>query len=142
MRSAERARAALRWARRWCGPVLAALLAASSAIVAAQTDPAQLTRTLAKMRELAARFRIDMAIVVAADHAASFAQLASGAVDAFATDDVLLYGLVAQNKVQADYVVSGDFLSYDPYGIMFRKGDAQLAALVEDTFRQLADDHE
>ena len=40
----------------------------------------------------------------------------SGAVDAFATDDVLLYGLIAQNKAQADYVVVGDFLSYDPYG--------------------------
>lgn len=94
------------------------------------------------MRELAAKFKIDMAISVAPDHAASFAQLASGVVDAFATDDVLLYGLVAQNKAQADYVVIGDFLSYDPYGLMYRKGDAELAALVNDTFHQLADDHE
>ena len=53
--------------------------------------------------------------------------LASGQVDAFATDDVLLYGQVAQNKVQGEYVVVGDFLSYDPYGVMFRKGDAPLA---------------
>ncbi len=81
-----------------------------------------------------------MALVVAADHAASFALLQSGAVDAFATDDVLLYGLVAQNKAQDEYVVVGDFLSYDPYGVMFRKGDAPLAALVNDTFRQLAED--
>ena len=68
--------------------------------------------------------------------------LASGAVDAFATDDVLLFGLLAQNKAQGDYLVVGDFLSYDPYGVMFRKGDAPLAALVKDTFRQLAEDGE
>ena len=72
------------------------------------------------MRELAAKFKIDMALAVAADHAASFAQLQAGQADAFATDDVLLYGLLAQNKAQADYVVTGDFLSYDPYGIMYR----------------------
>jgi ABC-type amino acid transport substrate-binding protein len=94
------------------------------------------------LRELAAKFKLDMMLTVARDHAASFALLASGAVDAFATDDVLLYGLVAQNKVQGEYLVVGDFLSYDPYGVMFRKGDAPLAALVNDTFRQLAEDHE
>jgi len=94
------------------------------------------------LRELAARFKVDMALTVASDHAASFALLAGGAVDVFATDDVLLYGLLAQNKVQGEYLVVGDFLSYDPYGVMFRKGDAPLAALVKDTFRQLAEDHE
>jgi glutamate/aspartate transport system substrate-binding protein len=94
------------------------------------------------MRDIAARFKIDMTIAVAADHAASFAQLQAGQVDAFATDDVLLYGLLAQNKAQADYAVVGDFLSYDPYGVMYRKGDAQLARLVNDTFHSLAEDRE
>jgi len=94
------------------------------------------------MRDLAAKFKIDMAITVAADHAASFAQLGVGQADAFATDDVLLYGLLAQNKAQGEYVVTGDFLSYDPYGVMFRKGDAQLTRLVNDTFHTLAEDRE
>ena len=31
----------------------------------------------------------------------------------------------------------GDFLSYDPYGIMFRKGEPQVAAIVDRTFRKL-----
>ena len=94
------------------------------------------------LRDLAARFKIEMNLVVAADHAASYAQLAAGQADAFATDDVLLYGLVAQNKAQADYAVVGDFLSYDPYGLMFRKGDAPFAKLVNQTFHQLAEDGE
>ena len=55
---------------------------------------------------------------------------------------MLLYGLLAQNKALGDYVVTGDFLSYDPYGIMFRKGDTALARLVNDTFHQLAEDRE
>ena len=37
----------------------------------------------------------------------------------------------------------GEFLSYDPYGIMFRKGDAQLAERrSHETFTTLADDGE
>ena len=90
------------------------------------------------MRELAARLRIDMKIVTGSDHAASYAQLASGKADAFATDDVLLYGFIALNRAQDQFVVVGDFLSYDPYGIMFRRNDPQLAALVTSTMHELA----
>jgi glutamate/aspartate transport system substrate-binding protein len=36
----------------------------------------------------------------------------------------------------------GEFLSYDPYGIMYRKGDPQMQRLVAETFRELADDGE
>ena len=39
-------------------------------------------------------------------------------------------------------MVTGDFLSYDPYGIMYRKGDPQLAQLINDTFHNLAEDRE
>ncbi len=94
------------------------------------------------LRELAQKFKLDINLLVAPDHAASFAMLATGQADAFATDDVLLYGLLAQNKVQAEYSVVGEFLSYDPYGIMYRKGDTQLARMVNDSFHQLAEERE
>ncbi len=94
------------------------------------------------LRELAQKFKLDVNLLVAPDHAASFAMLAAGQADAFATDDVLLYGLLAQNKAQAEYNVIGEFLSYDPYGIMYRKGDAQLARLINDSFHQLAEERE
>ena len=92
----------------------------------------------AAMRALSQRFGIAFSLVVAPDHAASFAMLAAGQVDAFATDDVLLYGLLAQNKAQADYRVTGDFLSYEPYGVMYRRDDPQLAQAVDASFRELA----
>jgi ABC-type amino acid transport substrate-binding protein len=94
------------------------------------------------MQEIQRRFKIDFRLTSARDHAASFAQLEAGKADAFASDDVLLYGLVAQRKAQGQYQVVGEFLSYDPYGIMFRKGDAQLAALVQRAFHDLAEDGE
>ena len=94
------------------------------------------------LRDLARKFKLDFALQVAADHAASFELLTGGQADAFATDDVLLYGLLAQNRRQGEFVVTGEFLSYDPYGIMFRKGDAQLARVVRDTFHDLAADGE
>jgi len=54
--------------------------------------------------------------------------LAAGQADAFATDDVLLYGLVAARAAQATMAVVGDFITYEPYGIMFRRDDPQMAA--------------
>ena len=94
------------------------------------------------MQELARRFKIDVRLSSARDHAQSYAELEAGRADAFASDDVLLYGLVAQHKAQQQYQVVGEFLSYDPYGIMFAKGDAQLAELVNRVFHDLAEDGE
>jgi len=94
------------------------------------------------MQEIARRFKIGFDLVTAKDHAQSYARLEAGKADAFATDDVLLYGLLAQRQAKKDYQVVGEFLSYDPYGIMFRKGDAQLAELVKRAFHDLAEDGE
>ncbi|MDM0114414.1 amino acid ABC transporter substrate-binding protein [Variovorax sp. J22R133] len=94
------------------------------------------------MRDLNEKFGVGMDIVVSRDHAESFALLSKGQADAFATDDVLLYGLLAQNAAKAEYTVLGDFLSYDPYGIMYRKGDEPLARVVKDAFQVLAEDGE
>ena len=94
------------------------------------------------MRELAVKFKLDYRLLVLRDHAESFAQVAGGKADAFATDDVLLYGLIAQNKAQGKYQVVGEFLSYDPYGIMYRKGDLQIGRLINTTFHDLAEDGE
>ena len=49
---------------------------------------------------------------------------------------------VAQRKAKGKFAVVGEFLSYDPYGIMFRKGDGQLAELVLRAFHDLAQDGE
>ena len=100
------------------------------------------TTNEATMRELAAKFNLKTTIVTGRDHADSYAQLVAGKVDAFATDDVLLYGFIALNRAQDQLAVVGDFLSYEPYGIMFRKNDPELAAVVATTLRGLATSRE
>jgi glutamate/aspartate transport system substrate-binding protein len=83
------------------------------------------------------KFSLGLNIVTSPDHEQSFQMLAEGKADAFATDDILLSGLIVRHKAQDKFRVTGDYLSYDPYGIMFRKGEPQLAAVVERAFRKL-----
>src|SRR5882762_5873767 len=89
------------------------------------------------MHNVDKKFSLGLNIVTAPDHEQSYQTLVDGKADAFATDDILLYGLIARHKAQAQFKVTGEYLSYDPYGIMFRKGEPQLAAVVERTFRKL-----
>jgi glutamate/aspartate transport system substrate-binding protein len=84
------------------------------------------------------KFALGLNIVVSPDHEQSYQTLVDNRADAFATDDILLYGLIVRHKSQDRFRVVGDYLSYDPYGIMFRKGEPQVTAIVERTLRKLA----
>jgi glutamate/aspartate transport system substrate-binding protein len=64
--------------------------------------------------------------------------LVSGQADAFATDDVLLYGFIATNEKAKNMMVVGDYLSYDPYGLAYRRDDPAFAGVVERTFGRIA----
>src|SRR5947208_4045111 len=83
------------------------------------------------------KFALGLNIITSPDHEQSYQMLVDQKADAFATDDILLYGLIARHRAQDKFRVTGEYLSYDPYGIMFRKGEPQLAAVVERTFRKL-----
>src|SRR3954468_1857419 len=89
------------------------------------------------MHAIDKKFALGLNIIASPDHEQSYQTLVDGKADAFATDDIPLYGLIARHKAQGRFKVVGDFLSYDPYGIMFRKGEPQLAAVVERAFRKL-----
>jgi glutamate/aspartate transport system substrate-binding protein len=88
------------------------------------------------------KFSLGLVVVSTTDHEQSYQMLSDGQAQAFATDDILLYGLIARHNAQDKFKVVGDFLSYDPYGIMFRKGEQQFADVIEGTFRKLATNHE
>jgi glutamate/aspartate transport system substrate-binding protein len=88
------------------------------------------------------KYSLGLNIITASDHEQCYQMLVDGKADAFATDDILLYGLIARHKSQDKFRVAGEYLSYDPYGIMFRKGDPQLAAVVERAFRKLGSNHD
>lgn len=100
------------------------------------------TTNQAAMKTLSDKRKLDIRFVVAKDHAASFSLVEKGKVDAFATDDVLLYGLIARSGRAKEFQVIGDFLSYDPYGIMYRRDDPDFAAVVKAAFERLATSRE
>ncbi len=100
------------------------------------------TTNEAVIKSINAKEKLDMQIEIARDHDQAFAALQSGKVDAWATDDVLLYAAAKESKNPDDYVVLDQYLSYDPYGIMYRKNDPAFDALVKHTFENLASTRE
>jgi glutamate/aspartate transport system substrate-binding protein len=107
-------------------------LAGKTAVVTAGTTNEAALRTLSDKQKLG------ITIITAPDHAQSLETLASGKAAAFATDDVLLYGFIATAKDARDMKVVGEYLSYDPYGLVFRRDDPAFAAVVERAFARMA----
>jgi glutamate/aspartate transport system substrate-binding protein len=96
------------------------------------------TTNEAALRTLSDKQKLGITIITSPDHAQSLATLVSGKADAFATDDVLLYGFIATAKDARDMKVVGEYLSYDPYGLVYRRDDPAFAAVVERTFTRIA----
>jgi glutamate/aspartate transport system substrate-binding protein len=62
-------------------------------------------------------------LVVVKDYAEGIATLEAKKAAAFATDDIVLFGLLSKSARKKDLEVVGRFLTYDPYGVMFRRND-------------------
>jgi glutamate/aspartate transport system substrate-binding protein len=88
--------------------------------------------------KLVERKKLAVKFVFGADHNESFQLLAAGKADAFANDDVQLYGMLAETKSGSDFRVIGDFLTYADYALMMRKDDPEFAEVVERAFQNLA----
>lgn len=92
--------------------------------------------------KLAERQKLAITFVTAGDHNESFRMLAAGKADAFANDDVQLYGMIAETKSASEYRVVGDFLTYADYALTLRKDDQEFAEVVERAFVRLAGSRE
>ena len=89
------------------------------------------------IKALSDKENLNIKFLNAKDHAESFLTVESGRAVAFSMDDVLLYGLIAKAKKPKDFEVIGDYLSYDPYGIMFRKNDSDFAVVANRALSKL-----
>lgn len=67
---------------------------------------------------------LDVKILPVRDHAEGMLSLETDRVDAYATDHILLHGLISKSKTPDDFAVVGDFLSFDPYALMVRRDDS------------------
>ena len=89
------------------------------------------------MRKLNVEKQLGFELISAKDHAESALLVQSDRADAFAMDDILLYGLRASAINPAELAVVGDAVQVEPYAIMLRKDDPAFKQLVDATLTQL-----
>lgn len=89
------------------------------------------------IKALSEKDNLGIKFLNAKDHAESFLTVESGRAVAFSMDDILLYGLVAKAKNPRDYEVVGDYLSYDPYGLMYRINDDAFGVVIRRAIARL-----
>jgi glutamate/aspartate transport system substrate-binding protein len=95
------------------------------------------TNTVKRVRDLDATHKLNLNFVFGKDHADSMLLVASSRAAAFFEDDILLTGLASASANPADYALSTEGYSADPYALMIPKGDAAFKKVVDDTLTGL-----
>jgi ABC-type amino acid transport substrate-binding protein len=80
---------------------------------------------------------LNMKVLEAADHGEAFGMVAQKKADAFAMDDVLLFGLRANSAQPEAFTVIGKPMTIEPYAIMLPKGDTAFKKLVDTEIRRI-----
>lgn len=62
-------------------------------------------------------------LIAVKDHAEGLAAVENRTADAYASDRVILIGLVASSRDPSRFVLADRYFSYEPYGLMLRRGD-------------------
>jgi glutamate/aspartate transport system substrate-binding protein len=71
------------------------------------------------------------------EHSDGIAALESGTADAYASDRVILIGLALTSKDPTKLALAEEYLSYEPYGLMLRRGDADFRLAVNRVLSRL-----
>lgn len=95
------------------------------------------TTNLQLITKANAKRRLGMILVPVKDNQIAFTMVENGEAAAFITDDILLYGLIANSASPADYSVSRESLSVEPYAIMLRRDDVKIKRVADATLREL-----
>jgi len=82
------------------------------------------TTTDGAIRAVLQKAGVNADIVPVTDHRGGLAALESGSIDAYASDRVILIGLAATAKDPGQFAIAEQYLSYEPYAFMLRRGDA------------------
>ncbi len=89
------------------------------------------TSNLKQLTTLNGEQNLGMNIMTAKDHAEAFLMVETGRAIAFGMDDILLASLAASSKSPADYTISAEALSVEPYAIMMRRDDPAFKKAVD-----------
>lgn len=95
------------------------------------------TTPLAALRRATLERQLKVKIVEAEDHEQAVTMVEKGEVDAFAMDDVLLFGLAAGRPDPKALKVVGRFITTEPLAIMLPRDDPAFKKIVDDEMRRL-----
>jgi glutamate/aspartate transport system substrate-binding protein len=80
---------------------------------------------------------IEVELIRVKEHSEGIAALENGTADAYASDRVILIGLALTSKDPTRLALVAQYLSYEPYGLMFRRGDADFRLAVNRVLSRL-----
>ena len=109
---------------------LASLAGKSVAVVTGTTSEAALRKYLQKNL-------IDAKVVAVADRSEGMKQLQAKKVDAFASDQVVLIGQILTASDPRAYSLGRDLFSFEPYGLVVRRNDADFRLVANRAIAQL-----
>jgi glutamate/aspartate transport system substrate-binding protein len=71
------------------------------------------------------------------DHAEALLAMETDRADAYGSDDVLLYGSRRRARNPAQYIVVGDFITFDPYALAVPRNDSTILTLANRTLAKM-----
>jgi glutamate/aspartate transport system substrate-binding protein len=95
------------------------------------------TTTDTAMRGVLQKALVSAQLVPVKDHREGLAALESGSADAYASDRVILIGLAVTSQDPSQFAVAEQYLSYEPYGFMLKRGDAPFRLAVNRALSQI-----
>lgn len=95
------------------------------------------TTNATRIREVVELLGIPMEVIEVNDHDEGFQAVKSGESQAYATDGILLHGLIQEAERSDEYTVVGNLISYDPYALMMRRDDSAFRLVVDRTLADL-----
>ena len=95
------------------------------------------TTTVGQLRNYLQANLIDAEVVTVADRKAGMSQLNHGDIDAFASDQIVLIGQIIEALFPKRYSLMDETFSYEPYGLVVRRNDADFRLVANKAITQL-----
>ena len=96
------------------------------------------TTTEGALRDMIKKLNLqNVTLLAVKDHAEGVAALDEAKIDAYASDRTLLAGLAVSSRNPAKLYLIEDFISYEPYALMIKRGDPNFHLAVDRTLIKL-----
>jgi ABC-type amino acid transport substrate-binding protein len=95
------------------------------------------TTTVDELRNFLDQAGIDAEVVIVDDRVEGWDQLNQGDLAALASDQIVLIGLIMEASNPQHYSLASEIFSYEPYGFVLRRNDADFKLVVDTALAQL-----